>query len=236
MDKESNFYTIGYAVVLTVVVSVGLAFIATGLKARQDSNVRLATKMDILNAVGIEKLVKANADELFDQRIETIVLGPDKVPQEDGVNALDIDMFKETRLPRDLQRYPLYVYKHEGETRYVIPVYGNGLWDRIWGFIAFQEDLATVAGVTMDHRAETPGLGAEIKDNPVKYNDPFIGMNIYDDEGSYVGLSMKKGKLDDPAHQIDGITGATITADGVTEMLQEGVRAYLPYFDQLKSN
>ncbi len=236
MDKESNFYTIGYAVVLTVVVSVGLAFIATGLKARQDSNQRLATKMDILTAVGIENLAKANADEIFDQRIESVVLGPDRVPQEDGINALDIDMFKETRLPKDNQRYPLYVYKNEGETRYVIPVYGNGLWDRIWGYVALKEDMATVAGVTMDHRAETPGLGAEIKDNPKEYNDPFIGMNIYDQEGNYVGLSMKKGRLDDPAHQIDAITGATITADGVTEMLQEGVRAYLPYFDQLKSN
>jgi Na+-transporting NADH:ubiquinone oxidoreductase subunit C len=191
--------------------------------------------MDILKAVGLADVEKAQAASLFDERIESLVLTADMKLVEGGVPAVDIDMFKETKLDPKEQRYPLYVYKHDGQTRYIIPMYGNGLWDKIWGYVALKEDMATIAGISMDHKAETPGLGAEIKDNPEDYNEPFVGKSIYDAEGQYVSVAMKKGKLDDPDHQIDGITGATITSDGVNEMLYQDIQAYLPYFDQLKN-
>lgn len=235
VDKENNVYTISYAVVMTLVVAVTLAFISTSWKSKQDFNQQLATKMDILKAVGLEDVEKAEASGLFDDRIESLVLSADMKVIENAVPAVDIDMFKETKLAPKEQRYPLYVYKHDGQTRYIIPMYGNGLWDKIWGYVALQEDMATIIGISMDHRAETPGLGAEIKDNPDKYNSPFIGKSIFNASGQYVSVSMKKGKLDDPDHQIDGITGATITSDGVNEMLYEDIQAYLPYFDQLKN-
>ncbi len=235
MDKESNVYTISYAVVMTVLVAVSLAFVSTSWKAKQIFNQQLASKIDILKAVGLADVEKAEASAVFDDRIESLVLSVDMQVIEGAVPAVDIDMFRETKLDPKDQRYPLYVYKHGGQTRYIIPMYGNGLWDKIWGYVALKEDMATIIGISMDHRAETPGLGAEIKDNPGDYNDPFIGKSIYDASGKYVSVAMKKGKLDNPDHQIDGITGATITSDGVTIMLYEDIQAYLPYFDQLKN-
>jgi len=235
VDKESNVYTISYAVVMTVLVAVSLAFVSTSWKAKQIFNQQLASKIDILKAVGLADVEKAEASAVFDDRIESLVLSVDMQVIEGAVPAVDIDMFRETKLDPKDQRYPLYVYKHDGQTRYIIPMYGNGLWDKIWGYVALKEDMATIIGISMDHRAETPGLGAEIKDNPGDYNDPFIGKSIYDASGKYVSVAMKKGKLDNPDHQIDGITGATITSDGVTIMLYEDIQAYLPYFDQLKN-
>lgn len=235
MDKENNVYTIGYAVVMTLIVAVSLAFVSTSWKEKQDFNQQLATKMDILKAVGLADVEKAEAASLFDDRIESLVLSSDMKLVEGGVPAVDIDMFKETKLDPKEQRYPLYVYRHDGQTRYIIPMYGNGLWDKIWGYVALKEDMATIAGISMDHKAETPGLGAEIKDNPKDYNEPFVGKSIYNADGQYVSVAMKKGKLDDPDHQIDGITGATITSDGVNEMLYQDIQAYLPYFNQLKN-
>jgi Na+-transporting NADH:ubiquinone oxidoreductase subunit C len=235
VDKENNVYTIGYAVVMTLIVAVSLAFVSTSWKEKQDFNQQLATKMDILKAVGLADVEKAEAASLFDDRIESLVLSSDMKLVEGGVPAVDIDMFKETKLDPKEQRYPLYVYRHDGQTRYIIPMYGNGLWDKIWGYVALKEDMATIAGISMDHKAETPGLGAEIKDNPKDYNEPFVGKSIYNADGQYVSVAMKKGKLDDPDHQIDGITGATITSDGVNEMLYQDIQAYLPYFNQLKN-
>ena len=95
--------------------------------------------------------------------------------------------------------------------------------------------MNTIAGIAMDHKGETPGLGAEIKDNPKQYNDPFIGKTILDEQGNYVSVKMVKGGIKEPEHQIDAISGATITSDGVNEMLYRGLGYYLPYFNAAKS-
>ncbi len=220
---------------MTAVVAVSLAFVSSGLKERQADNERLAAKVDILKAVGFTDVSKTEAASIFDERVEGLVLSESMTPRENGGSAIEVNLNKERKLAPADQRYPLYIYRHEGQTRYIIPLYGNGLWDKIWGYVALEEDMQTIAGISLDHKAETPGLGAEIKDNPRKYNDPFIGKSIYNEQGQYVSVVMKKGKLDDPDHQIDAITGATITADGVSAMMVADIRAYLPYFESLKN-
>ncbi|MFT7589265.1 MAG: Na+-transporting NADH:ubiquinone oxidoreductase subunit C [Limisphaerales bacterium] len=235
MDRESNAYTIGYAVVMTVIVAVGLALVSGSLKPMQDRNQQLATMQDILKAVGINDASAEEAEVLFNERIEGLVLNADMSLSTDTVTAVDIDMSRESKLEKDLQRYPLFVYNFDGETSFIIPLYGNGLWDKIWGYVAIADDFNTVVGISMDHKAETPALGAEIKDNPKLYSDPFIGKTLLNSAGEYVSISMKKGKIKFPNHQIDAITGATITSNGVNDMLFEDVEAYLPYFEQLKS-
>jgi Na+-transporting NADH:ubiquinone oxidoreductase subunit C len=236
VDKESNVYTVTYAAIMTVVVAVSLAFVATSLQPKQYANQQLSTKMDILKAVGLEDLEKEEAARIYDERIEGLVLGYDMNPVADTVNAVDIDLAKETKKKPEEQRYPLFVYRDGATTRYIVPLYGNGLWDKIWGYVAIEEDFNTIAGISMDHKAETPGLGAEIKDNPDDYNQPFVGKKLYDENGEYVSVAMKKGAITDPAHQVDAITGATITSDGVSDMLYEDVKAYLPYFQTLKNS
>lgn len=101
--------------------------------------------------------------------------------------------------------------------------------------MALESDFNTVAGVSMDHKSETPGLGAEIKDNPEKFDKPFVGKKIYDANSKYVSISMVKGGVKEPEHQIDAISGATITSDGVNEMMFRGIGYYLGYFETLKN-
>jgi Na+-transporting NADH:ubiquinone oxidoreductase subunit C len=152
----------------------------------------------------------------------------------EGLKAEDIDMAKERKKPEAERRLPLYVYEQDGNGYYIVSVRGNGLWDEIWGNIALKEDLNTIAGASFDHKGETPGLGAEIKDNPA-FPAQFKGKEIYD-EGEYVSVTVRKGGARDPQHEVDGISGATVTADGVTEMLYRGIKYYEPYFEDLRSN
>lgn len=232
MDRESNVYTIGYAVIMTVIVAAGLSTLVTSLREKQANNEKLAAKIDILKAVGLDyKKDKITGDSIFNQRVESLLLDFEMNELDTDIEAVAIDIHKENKKSAEEKRYPLYVYRHDGQTNYIVPLYGNGLWDKIWGYLALEEDMSTVAGVSMDHKAETPGLGAEIKDSPDLYNEPFVGMSIYDEKGEYVSIAMKKGTKDMPGHQIDAITGATITSNGVNVMLYEDVKSYLAYFE-----
>ena len=104
---------------------------------------------------------------------------------------------------------------------YIFALFGNGLWDKIWGYVAVAPDLTTVKGIALDHRGETPGLGARITDDDVK--DRYIGKQLFDANGTLVGIEMQKGERGDPSlfneHQVDGMSGATLTGNGVNEMI-----------------
>ena len=117
----------------------------------------------------------------------------------------------------------------DGKSGYIFSVRGSGLGDAIWGNIALEEDMNTVAGVSFDHAGETPGLGAEIKDNNA-WKAQFVGKKIYDGD-KYVSVYVRKGGAIDLEHEVDGLSGATVTADGVTKMLYEGLKAYEPYME-----
>jgi len=98
----------------------------------------------------------------------------------------------------------LFIYNSNGEKVYIVSVRGNGLWNEIWGNVALQSDFNTVVGATFDHAGETPGLGAEIKDNPTFANN-FKGKKIYDN-GEYVSINVRKGGAKDHLHDVDGIS------------------------------
>lgn len=233
MDTNSNVYTIIYATVLTVLVAVALAFVHSSLEGKMEANEKLATQEDILKSVGLVDL--PDAASVYEKQISSLVLDANGKVVE-GKQAEEISVAAEFKKPAPEQLHPLYIYTNEkGEKRFIIPLYGNGLWDKIWGYVALEEDLNTISGIAMDHKAETPGLGAEIKDNPTMYNDPFAGKKILDPQGNYVSVKMVKGGIKNPEHEIDAISGATITSDGVNEMLNRGIAAYLPYFQSQQS-
>jgi Na+-transporting NADH:ubiquinone oxidoreductase subunit C len=169
--------------------------------------------------------------ELFDRQVEQLVVNMDGEIVE-GVKAEDIDMAKERKKTEAERRLPLFIYNQGGEKYYIISVRGNGLWDEIWGYIALESDLNTIAGASFDHAGETPGLGAEIKDNPA-FSEQFKGKKIYE-EGDYVSVAVMKGGARDPEHEVDAISGATVTSNGVSEMLYRGIRYYQPYFEQIR--
>ena len=131
---------------------------------------------------------------------------------------------------------PLYISNIDGSEKYIIPLRGTGLWGPIWGYISLENDMNTVYGAVFDHKAETPGLGAEI--NRDFFEKPFNGKRIFDLQGDFVSIAVVKGGAkENDYHGVDGISGGTITSDGVTAMLKERLDKYLPYFEnKMKEN
>ena len=236
INKDSNGYTFLFAIALVVVVGAGLAAISIGLKPFQDKNVEIKKKMDILAAINAKEIngndtldiSRKNAEMLYDQHIlvdECVVIGSDG--KERNKEAFDVDIKKQYRdknlswCDRD---YPLYVASIDGGKKYIIPVVGSGLWGPIWGYIAVGEDKETIYGATFDHKTETPGLGAEIKQE--FYYTQYVGEKI---SSSIKSVKDGSGKIVGNG-KVDGITGGTITSKGVEEMVNRTLSVYATYF------
>lgn len=228
MKTNSNSYTIIYSAVIVVIVAFLLAFVFQGLKPQQDANVALDKKKQILNALNIRDLSNEAADKTYKDVVEADeiidaqghILNAGKPGGEQAGFKLESKDYKEGRLA-------LYVCKVNGQRKYVIPVYGMGLWGPISGYIALNEDKATVYGVYFNHESETAGLGAEIKDSK-DWQDKFKGKNIFDAQKQNIVFSVTK-KVEKPECQVDAVTGATLTSNGVTEMFHNEKGGLAPY-------
>jgi len=229
---NTNGYTFIFAIIMVLVVASVLAFTATSLKPLQNENVRNEKMQNILATVGIETS-RDSAQALYDQYItETVSLKEDGSVDE-SIDAFEVDLTKELRRPIEEQVYPLYIADIEGSKYYIIPLRGKGLWDAIWGYISLKDDVNTVKGAVFDHKGETPGLGAEI--TQVWFQERFADEKIFDENGNLVGVSVvkgSKGNSNKDDNQVDAISGATITGNGVSEMISERLQHYLPYFKQ----
>ncbi|SFC86919.1 Na+-transporting NADH:ubiquinone oxidoreductase subunit C [Zunongwangia mangrovi] len=229
---NTNGYTFIFAIIMVLVVASVLAFTATSLKPLQNENVRNEKMQNILATVGIETS-RDSAQALYDQYItETVSLTEDGSVDE-SVDAFEVDLTKELRRPVEEQIYPLYIADIEGSKYYIIPLRGKGLWDAIWGYISLKDDVNTVKGAVFDHKGETPGLGAEI--TQAWFQERFADEKIFDENGNLVGVSVVKGSKGDANkddNQVDAISGATITGNGVSDMISERLKHYLPYFKQ----
>ncbi|NNE25694.1 MAG: NADH:ubiquinone reductase (Na(+)-transporting) subunit C [Saprospiraceae bacterium] len=239
----------GFVIVLTFVVALVLALLQNGLKPLHDKNEALYSKKATLAAVSnhiegdFSSISDEKVQEIFSEQIEQLVINNEGeiIPTDQlielGVKegkAENLDLTREQKKSPEDRLRPVYIYtKEDGSKYFIVYTRGKGLWDEIWGNIAIEGDLKTIAGVSFDHKAETPGLGAEIKDNKAWANQ-FIGKQIYDEGGTFTSVDVIKGGAKDPVHEVDGISGATITADGVAEMLHRGLKAYEPYLNTLK--
>ena len=146
-------------------------------------------------------------------------------------NLAELELANEEKKDAKDRVYPVYKYESETSKYFIVALRGNGLWDKIWAYVALKEDLNTIAGIYFDHKAETPGLGAEIKDSD-KFKAQFIGKKVFD--GSNVAFTvLKRSKKGD--YFVKGIAGATITSDGVTKMFASGMGYYKSYFDAMKN-
>jgi len=228
MDINKNSYTFGFAAIMVIIVAALLSGAAILLKDPQERNVELEKKQNILKSVGI-KVSREQAEIEYSTYIkEQLVLNHLGEIQEGS--AFDVDLAKEVKKDISEQKLPLYIAEVEGETKYIIPLRGKGLWGPIWGFIAFNDDLNTVFAAVFDHAKETPGLGAEI--NTPEFQIPFTGKIILE-EGKLVSIIVKKGGSNRDIHKVDAISGGTITSDGVTDMIEERLERYMPYFESL---
>ncbi len=228
----SNRYVFIYASVMVIIVAVVLSSAATLLRPLQERNMRIEKMQNILSTIEIPA-PRAEALELFEQYItDTKVLN--HLGEEIEGDAFEVDLRDENRKPFEERQLPLFIADVEGELYYIVPVRGNGLWGAIWGYLSFKGDLNTIAGANFDHASETPGLGAEIADPP--FEQQFIGKRIFDDDGDFRSVRVVRGgaPADDP-HAVDGISGGTITSNGVTAMLRDGLQVYKPYFEKQKT-
>jgi Na+-transporting NADH:ubiquinone oxidoreductase subunit C len=216
---------------MVLVVASALAFTASSLKDLQASNVRKEKMQNILATIGVET-DREQAETLYNQYItgELSLTSGGDLDQE--VNAFEINLNNELKKPVDEQRFPLYEASVEGKKYYIVPLRGAGLWNAIWGYIALEEDKNTIKGAVFDHLGETAGLGAEITQE--WFQNRFLGEKVFDKDGNLVGINVSKTNndpkdLDKDDHEVDAISGATITGDGVTNMILERLNHYLPY-------
>lgn len=231
-DKNSNQFTFVFAIVLVVVVGTLLAVTYLGLKPAHDENVRREKMQNILASMKFE-VSRDDAPARYDEMItETLLIdGNGKVVEGD---AFDLDVLKQYKdwkagVVKDGElKYPVYKASKEGQDLYVLPLVGTGLWGPVWGYVSMKDDGRTIYGSTFDHKGETPGLGAEIS-TPM-FEEPFEGKTMTDDQGNFKGITVYKGgtQTTDP-HGVDGISGGTITSQGVDEMLKRLLAVYDKY-------
>ncbi len=237
-----------FILVLTLSVATAITGLREATKDQAALNESIFNKRALLKALQpkLDSSVDDMSDDevltLFDSKVEQIVLDMEgnvlSVEQVEasghkGGKAENVDLAKEKKKPEASRILPFYVFD-DGKTKsYILSVRGSGLWDDIWGALAIESDLETVIGATFDHKGETPGLGAEIKDNKA-FIAQFQGKKLTNEAGDYVYITVRKGGARDQRTEVDGITGATVTADGVTEMLKRGLHYYQPYLKGLK--
>lgn len=261
MGRDSVPHTLVVAALLCVVCSVFVAGAAVGLRPRQQANKQLDQKKNVLIAAGIlnegEALSETRIDHLFEEQISKVLidLKTGRPADPEIVNPVTYDQRVASSDPawstliepdQDLagiKRREKYAFVYKVLDRYgnvdriVLPINGKGLWSTLYGFLAIDADGTTVRGITFYEHAETAGLGAEV-DNP-KWKAIWPGKQVFDESGE-VRLGVIKGVVspDSPMveYEVDGISGATITSKGVTNLIRYwlGPDAFGPYLENIR--
>lgn len=203
MKTNSNSYTIIYSAVIVVVVAFLLAFVYQALRPQQLANEALAKKKEILYSLNSRGLNDEDAEATYNKVVKS---------------------------EKTVDGSQMYICNVDGKTKYVFSMTGMGLWGGISGFISVNDDKSTVYGAYFNHESETAGLGAEIKDNQ-KWQEKFQGKKLFNgNDRNAIALTVQK-KVSDPSTQVDAVTGATLTSNGVANMLHDGLSKFLPFLN-----
>ena len=214
LNTNSNVYTIVYASVMVIIVAFLLAFVSSALKATQDANVANDKRGQILAALNLRDV--KNVEEIYHQTIiaDPIINVKGEVVKEKG--GFEVDSKLITAKNDQDKQLPLYVAKVNNDTIYVVPLYGRGLWGSIYGYLALKKDFRTVYGANYGHEKEI--------------QEKFINKIAFSDSTfAQVSLGMSK-KVEHPESQVDAITGATLTSNGMDEMFKTSLAPYKNYF------
>lgn len=232
LNTNSNSYTIAYAAIVVVVVAFFLAFAESGLKERSSANERIDKKQQILAALNVRNIPKDSVEIRYSELVEADqIINKDGKILSEGKNK-DKDGFNLDRGAYTPDQLPIWVCCVNGERKYVLPMVGKGLWGTIWGFISMNNDGKTVYGSYFGHTSETAGLGALI--NEVKFQNLFKNKIAIDNKDELVLRVVKAGTVKDETTQVDGITGSTLTTQGVNNMIQEYISLYQNYLKNAK--
>jgi len=240
IDTSKNSYTIIFSIVMVIVVGSLLAGISSVLSPNIKANKRVEKMQNIMFPMGISASAE-EAEELFEKFVgaeKYIVKGATATKTE---AAFKIEVKKEQDKVKANSSYeqqlPLFIGEKDGDKFYIVPVRGNGLWGPVWAYMSLDKNMV-VQGAFFDHAGETPGLGANIKE-PF-FRDDFAGEHVLDAAGTFKGIAVKKGNLDPKNERktdnaVDAMAGATITGDGISAMINKGLKLYVPYFKTLKN-
>ena len=243
--QQSNAYIIVFSAILTIVLGGLLSLTSVGLKDKQDEQVELDTKKKILGAVTDISAIKDPKEilALYEKKVSSKVVDingnlVEKDKKGNPIVAEKVNIAKNYKLSKEERVYPVFMFMSDADPTqveaYIFPMYGAGLWDWISGYLALEQDLNTVKGIAFDHKQETPGLGARITEEAVKSR--YKGTKIFDASGNLVSITMVKGEGNTglSEHQVDGMSGATMTAKGVNVMLSTYLECYTAFIDQVK--
>ena len=202
--------TITFAAVICITCSLLLSGTAAGLKGRQEANKAYDVKRNIVKAFGIDigEMKRPEIEATFEKHVSEETAG-------------------------DL---PLYIWTDDGAdepSKYAFPISGKGLWSTLYGYLALNADLETIAGISFYKHGETPGLGAEIEKN--WFLVQFKGKRLYKD-GKPLDFTIAKPGTAQGESSVDGISGATLTGNGVEALLRKDAARYADYFNQIKGN
>ena len=230
MNRNSNTYTVIYAAVMVVVVAAVLAYTALSLRPAQEENVAIKKKSEILSSLNIPSTLK-DASALYDQYITDSYIINSEGEKQEGV-AFDVVVSEQVAKPDAERELPVFVATIDGQTKYVLPMYGMGLWGPIWGYVSVDANGNTFYGATFNHSGETAGLGAEI--TKAKFSDQFKGHNLfYNNQFASVAVC-KAGVKAEGQEQVDAISGGTLTSNGVSNMLFDCLKPYAKFLESLK--
>jgi Na+-transporting NADH:ubiquinone oxidoreductase subunit C len=255
MRQDSNAYIIGFATVVCLVCSIVVSTSAVALRERQDRNKVLDRQTQVLVVAGLlearQKTSPENIEDLFEQNIEIRVIDLETGDYEDSVESSTFDQRKATKDPSSsrtapdnnagLTRLPTHslVYQRVEDdtvTSLILPIEGKGLWSTLYGFIALAPDTTTIQGITFYEHGETPGLGGEV-DNP-NWKALWVGRRAYDDDWvpAIEVIKGAAGPVADDPFRVDGLSGSTLTARGVTNLVQFwlGENGFDPYLEKLR--
>ena len=223
MNTNSNSYTIIYASVMVIIVAFLLASVSSALKPTQKTNEELDKMKQILSALNIDTKGQ-DAAALYKQYVKEDMIVDAQGQTVSNSGGFKININEQLAEPLDQRKLPVYVCEIDGQTKYVLPLYGQGLWGPIWGYVGLDGDKDTVYGTYFSHKGETPGLGAEIATEA--FQKPFIGKHIMKD-GQFVSIAVvKPGKSAEGQDYVDGISGGTITSVAVDHMLKNCLSQY----------
>ena len=243
--QRSNTYVLIFTAIMTIVIGGVLSFASQVLAPAQKKSIELDTKSQILKAVMDLNKKKDDVLGIYDQRIQSLVVDYDgnlieKDKKGNPIVPEDVNIIRNFKLDNVERELPVYKFMSADNPdeveAYILPLYGNGLWNKIYGFVALERDLNTIKGISFGHVQETPGLGARISDaeiqNRYKTKTIFEGNEL-------VSVVMMKGEKRDPSlfgpHEVDGLSGSTLTANGVNAMLKDYLDCYKGFIEKTKN-
>lgn len=233
MNRQGNTYTFIYSIVLVALVGVVLSLIYQALRPKQEENIADDTKRQILAAARIVPKPDQSISQLYEEYIvESYIVNSEGEKIDAGKQAFSVNVGNQVKLPATQRELPVYVCRTSAGDKYILPVYGAGLWGPIWGYIAFDDNGDTIYGAYFAHEGETPGLGAEIE-KPA-FSNQFEGKNVFNSEGQFVGVAiLKAGQKAEGRASVNAVSGGTITSQGVQKMLENSLAPYSSFLKNL---